>query len=354
MRRKDAKKCLQQGGHAGWYTGGNSTCRRHIASAHYEEYRKCCKEAKVAESKAATPKSVLEAREEAASKKEVAATKKQTTLDGVARKLDTPTMFSRPSTLDAVTKHVVCGDQVSAQSIAPPTMSSPLYIFLRTSQALLVADDVTFTNCLVAMRPKTTHEDLPRRAAVRTRIQNVFDDYIKVTRKNIQDAIGDVSTNFDLWTEDHSSVAYFGMFGQWIDTQLSSPTGADQGESGRWALRCAVVAMHEILGSHKGANLGRYFLKFSDRVGITSKTGVNKVQYRVVCSKCVDKLITLDCQLGYNTADNASNTSNNGTASAEIERLLAKRGAQEWDAGKRQLRCVHGITLTVCAFQLIR
>ncbi|OJT02272.1 Zinc finger BED domain-containing protein RICESLEEPER 2 [Trametes pubescens] len=291
--REDPKKCLQQGGRAGWYTGGNSTCRRHIASAHYQEYHKRCKEAKVAESNTATPKSVLEARKEAASKKEIQV-KKQTTLDGAVRKLETPTMFSRPSIFDAVTKHVVCGDQ-----------------------ALLVADDVTFTNCLVAMRPKTTREDLPRRDTVRTRIQNAFDDYITVTRKNIDAAIGNVSTNFDLWTEDHSSIAYFGMFGQWIDTQVSCPAGTDPVEGGKWSLRAAVLAMHEILGSHSGANLGRYFLKFSDRVGITSKTSASK--------------------LGYNTADNASN---NGTASAEIERLLAKRGAQEWDASKRQLSCI--------------
>ncbi|RPD68499.1 hypothetical protein L226DRAFT_576381 [Lentinus tigrinus ALCF2SS1-7] len=30
--------------------------------------------------------------------------------------------------------------------------------------------------------------------------------------------------------------------------------------------------MHRILGKHSGVNLGRYFILFTDRAGITSKT----------------------------------------------------------------------------------
>ncbi|KAI1782026.1 hypothetical protein LXA43DRAFT_859727, partial [Ganoderma leucocontextum] len=67
-----------------------------------------------------------------------------------------PTAFSRTAILDAVTQHVVCGDQ-----------------------ALLVADDPTFTNCLVVMCPKTTKEDLPSRATVRTNIKNKFVRFIR-------------------------------------------------------------------------------------------------------------------------------------------------------------------------------
>ncbi|KAI1795271.1 hypothetical protein LXA43DRAFT_846312, partial [Ganoderma leucocontextum] len=67
-----------------------------------------------------------------------------------------PTAFSRTAILDAVTQHVVCGDQ-----------------------ALLVANDPTFTNCLVVMRPKTTKEELPSRAVVRMNIKNKFVQFIK-------------------------------------------------------------------------------------------------------------------------------------------------------------------------------
>ncbi|KAI1788228.1 hypothetical protein LXA43DRAFT_841387, partial [Ganoderma leucocontextum] len=65
------------------------------------------------------------------------------------------TAFSREGILDAVTRHVVCGDQ-----------------------ALAVADNVSFRNCLVVMRPKTKKSDLPSRASVRTKISNDFVDYI--------------------------------------------------------------------------------------------------------------------------------------------------------------------------------
>ncbi|EIW63228.1 uncharacterized protein TRAVEDRAFT_83826, partial [Trametes versicolor FP-101664 SS1] len=67
-----------------------------------------------------------------------------------------PTAFSRVGILDAVTTHVVVGDQ-----------------------ALLLASTPTFTNCLVMMRPKTTREDLPTRSTVRTNIKNKFVDYVQ-------------------------------------------------------------------------------------------------------------------------------------------------------------------------------
>ncbi|EIW57566.1 uncharacterized protein TRAVEDRAFT_99481, partial [Trametes versicolor FP-101664 SS1] len=74
-----------------------------------------------------------------------------------------PTAFSRVGIADAVTKHVVCG-----------------------AQALLLADEPTFTNCLVVMRPKTTKEDLPSRTTVRTRIQNNFVDLLKALEAAIE------------------------------------------------------------------------------------------------------------------------------------------------------------------------
>ncbi|TBU52033.1 hypothetical protein BD310DRAFT_783173, partial [Dichomitus squalens] len=70
-----------------------------------------------------------------------------------------PTSFSVEGILEAVTRHIVCGDQ-----------------------ALALADDVTFTNCLVTMRPKTTRAELPSRAIVRTNITNKFIEYIERLR----------------------------------------------------------------------------------------------------------------------------------------------------------------------------
>lgn len=53
--------------------------------------------------------------ERAAKEKAVVKGKKgrQTTLDRIAKKVQTPTCFSQEGILQAVTEHVVCGDQVS-------------------------------------------------------------------------------------------------------------------------------------------------------------------------------------------------------------------------------------------------
>ena len=138
------------------------------------------------------------------------------------------------------------------------------------SQALLVADDPTFTNCLVVMRPKTTKEELPSRAVVRTNIKNKFVQFIKGIRSDIAASPGNISINHDLWTEDHSSTAYFGITAQWIDVKDLRP----------WTLRAEVIGFHKIVGDHGGRNLGRQLLKVTDRTGITSKKqdALNKVR----------------------------------------------------------------------------
>lgn len=116
------------------------------------------------------------------------------------------------------------------------------------------------------MRPKTTREDLPTRSTVRTNIKNKFVDYVQSILTSIRAAPGDVCPNWDLWSEEHASLAFFGMMVQWIDVKGDV-----------WKLRVGVAAFHKISGDHSGKNLGRYFIKFTDRVGITSKTLPNKV-----------------------------------------------------------------------------
>ena len=87
--------------------------RRHIASEHYPKYAALCKENGIRENHRAVPDEVKA--ERAAKEKAVAKGKKgrQTTLDGIAKKVQTPTCFSQEGILQAVTEHVVCGDQVS-------------------------------------------------------------------------------------------------------------------------------------------------------------------------------------------------------------------------------------------------
>lgn len=115
IHRADARQIKKRGANAGWYKGANSTCRRHIASFHYAAYAAKCKAEDIPESKEAIPVHIRDNREKLAAKKGDAGTQK--TLDGVPCKVELPTTFSQARVLDAVSKHIVCGNQVS-QSIA--------------------------------------------------------------------------------------------------------------------------------------------------------------------------------------------------------------------------------------------
>ncbi|KAI0731265.1 hypothetical protein C8Q76DRAFT_586230, partial [Earliella scabrosa] len=66
-----------------------------------------------------------------------------------------PMSFSCEAILEHVTIHIVCGNH-----------------------ALAHADKVTFTNCLVVMRPRTLRSELPTRSTVRTRIENEYAKYL--------------------------------------------------------------------------------------------------------------------------------------------------------------------------------
>ncbi|KAI0692748.1 hypothetical protein C8T65DRAFT_546100, partial [Cerioporus squamosus] len=52
-------------------------------------------------------------------------------------------------------------------------------------QALALADDKHFNNCLVIMRPKTKRSELPTRSTVRARINNNFIDFLDTLRTDI-------------------------------------------------------------------------------------------------------------------------------------------------------------------------
>lgn len=112
ISRNNPKIKASKGARAGWFTGSNTSCRRHIASVHYKEYVIRCKRDGLKEQNAAVPRKIQE--ECAAAAAGVSKGKaSQTTLDTVVEKVQTPTTFSREAILDGVAKHVVCSDQVS-------------------------------------------------------------------------------------------------------------------------------------------------------------------------------------------------------------------------------------------------
>lgn len=114
MIRKDPKAIKQCGKKAGWFLGGTSSLRRHIASVHYAEYSKYCLENNITEQKEAIPKWK---KAELAKKATQAQSqlKTQSTLDAIVLTNDYPTTFSKDGISNAVVKFIVCDDQVSAK-----------------------------------------------------------------------------------------------------------------------------------------------------------------------------------------------------------------------------------------------
>jgi hypothetical protein len=145
---------------------------------------------------------------------------------------------------------------------------------------LAVADKALFRNCLVAMRPKTTKDDLPSTHDVSVYLHNHFINQLKLLKSEItvsimlmmskhysqflQDAPGKISTTSDGWTADNTKGSFLGMTAHWIEVKDK-----------KWKLRSEVIGFQPISGEHSGGNLGRYFVGLCDRVGIMSKNESN-------------------------------------------------------------------------------
>ncbi|KDQ60303.1 hypothetical protein JAAARDRAFT_191695 [Jaapia argillacea MUCL 33604] len=118
---------------------------------------------------------------------------------------------------------------------------------------------------------------------------------------------------WDLWSQDKTSTPFLGLVGQWISVNGSN-----------WKLECKVLGFHKISGAHDSQNLGKYFIKLTDCVGITSKS-LHK--------------------LGYVTCDNATN---NDTAAAKVSSIFQCRGVHEWNNIESKLGCLaHIINLGI-------
>lgn len=141
---------------------------------------------------------------------------------------------------------------------------------------MAVADKALFRNCLVAMRPKTTKNDIPSSHDVSVYLHNHFIDQLKLLKSEImvsimlmilkcysqllQNAPGKISTTSDGWTADNTKGSFLGMTAHWIAVK-------DE----KWTLRSEVVGFQPISGEHSGENLARYFVGLCDRVGIMGK-----------------------------------------------------------------------------------
>ena len=108
--RVDEKLIAKHGRRKAFYTGGNSTCRRHIRT-HYNLYKERCQMNNIAENHHAIPPHIL-AERKAETKPKLSGG--QTTLDGKFAKAKSQTqMFSRDDILKSIVEFIVCDDQVS-------------------------------------------------------------------------------------------------------------------------------------------------------------------------------------------------------------------------------------------------
>lgn len=142
-----------------------------------------------------------------------------------------------------------------------------------------MANNASFRNCLVAMKPKAKNKDLPSTHDVAKYIHNQFVEWLTDLKKEIgvssmifinsplhsqnhgQNIPGKVSCTADGWTADNTKGSFLGMTAHWIDVK-----------DGKWTMRSEVVGFKGISGEHSGWNLGRYFVGLCDRVGISNSS----------------------------------------------------------------------------------
>jgi hypothetical protein len=217
--------------------------------------------------------------------------------------------------------------------------------YLRVGQALAVAENPVFRNCLVAMRPKASCKDIPSSHDVGLYIHNTFVQWIKTLKSeisvsggikemyyrltgNVQKAPGKISATADGWSADTTKASFLGMTVHWVDVK-----------DGKWSLCSEVVGFQPVSGDHTGWNLGRYFVGLCDRIGIFNEDD-SKVRI-VVWSHC-DKfsttsrilIATWHWQLAGVTLDN---TSNNNTTCEVVENFHDRRRYKAWKAAENQL-----------------
>ncbi|RPD67770.1 hypothetical protein L226DRAFT_474435, partial [Lentinus tigrinus ALCF2SS1-7] len=128
--------------------------------------------------------------------------------------------------------------------------------------AVALANETSFRNCLIVMRPQTRKSELPSRTTIRTRITNDYAAYLDCLVTDIKATPGRVSVLWDLCTAPHTSTPYLRMIETWINVNSTMQT---------WTMRSKVTTLHEILRKHSGVNLGHYFILFLDCAGIMFK-----------------------------------------------------------------------------------
>ena len=150
--RGDEKHVKAVGLQKCFLTGGNSTLWQHCRQ-HYEIYKERCEKDNVPLNHHAIPPQIAKTMNG----------KKQKRIDEMLEKgLPHPEVFTKDAIMHSVAQFVACDDQ-----------------------ALAIADNVYFWNCLVTMRPKTISSELALTHEIGIYIHNKCIDWLAQLKKDI-------------------------------------------------------------------------------------------------------------------------------------------------------------------------
>lgn len=151
--RDDEKHVKKVGLHRCFLTGSNSTLCQHCRQ-HYKIYKERCEKGNIPVNRHAIPPGIAKAELKG---------KKQKRIDEMLEKgLPRPETFTKDAIMRSVAQFIACNNQ-----------------------ALAVADNLFFRNCLVTMRPKTTSSELVTVHEVCSYIHNECTDWLAQLKKDI-------------------------------------------------------------------------------------------------------------------------------------------------------------------------
>ena len=121
-----------------------------------------------------------------------------------------------------------------------------------------------FHNCLAAMRPKSSLQDLLTTCNVVSHLHNEFVKWLVQLKNEImasgrsnkptqdstffQTSPGRISTTADMWTVDTTKAAFLGVTAHWIEVK--------KGHEEIWMMHSEVIGFQTVSGDHSGKNLG--------------------------------------------------------------------------------------------------
>ena len=178
--RNDKAFIKSNGKQKAFHKGSNLSCRFHIHQ-HYDTYKERCETVDIPVNHWAIPRPIwnaMEAAKDAEQRGQPTKKEMQQQLD--FQKMMGPREFTRAGVLHAVAMLIATNNQVRCQYL------HCVRKLMTNLQPLALADNVAFCNSLVAMRPKSTMDDLPTSYNVKVHVHNEFIRHIEQLKVDIE------------------------------------------------------------------------------------------------------------------------------------------------------------------------